>query len=602
MASSFSGPTVNDALDALVSQFSSALDCYRELVQNSIDAGSPRVDVWTEYVPGQAGKGTMAIHVDDFGEGMDEAIIDNELTQLFASSKEDDLTKIGKFGIGFVSIFALKPKAVLVHTGRGGEYWEILFAEDRTFTKVPIDDPVEGTQITLFVEGDRHSYNELVEGSHSALKRWCSHSETEVTFKDRSDPTLEKPETINEPFEVVGDVMTRVGHQGSEIVLAYSRRPVFSFHNKGLTLLRTSDREEALGGSGARFANIAFKIKSRYLEHTLSRETILKDQNYEKAVALLIEAADGPLFGGLIDELEELASRERFGVPAIERYMHLLSFLAEETEQNLLTVEDRKILRTVTGEAASLNEMRGSQGRDGWIFVGTERSKVTDMLHDQGTLVLLGRNPSHQDLSEQDESSWQAYRPMRAVVLRYLVARDRRSLVGRIEQKLSINLRQYDPLARFASQVAEPHDVYLAVQVDSRVPSQMRSLIRGAEAVLREVGAGYKRLVTCKLDAAVCDTPLFVVGRDVGPLMARPPRGVATDGARGRLVAAINREHPQYRALVDLFEERGHLAIYCLAKDLLLVEDRLLSLDMALMGAAMKQPAGPAPRKRLERD
>ena len=45
---------------------------------------------------------------------MDEQIIDNELTRLFSSSKEDDLTKIGKFGIGFTSIFAIQPESRIV--------------------------------------------------------------------------------------------------------------------------------------------------------------------------------------------------------------------------------------------------------------------------------------------------------------------------------------------------------------------------------------------------------------------------------------------------------------------------------------------------------
>ena len=94
---------------------------------------------------------------------MSEEIIDDQLTTLFSSSKENDLTKIGKFGIGFVSVFALRPKGVLVQTGRDGEYWEVFFdarpelLQDRRSTT-----PVEGTQITLFIEGDRARYTELV--------------------------------------------------------------------------------------------------------------------------------------------------------------------------------------------------------------------------------------------------------------------------------------------------------------------------------------------------------------------------------------------------------------------------------------------------------
>ena len=146
------------AVENLVTQFSSALDFYRELVQNSIDAGSAAIDVWMEFLPASdsgADEGTIVIHVDDAGEGMNEAIIDQQLTRLFASSKDGDLTKIGKFGIGFVSIFAPDPRAVLLHTGRGGEAWEVLFHPDRSFTKTRLGSPVEGTQIALYLAGDR---------------------------------------------------------------------------------------------------------------------------------------------------------------------------------------------------------------------------------------------------------------------------------------------------------------------------------------------------------------------------------------------------------------------------------------------------------------
>ncbi len=149
-------------VENLVTQFSSAFDCLRELVQNSIDAGSPQIETWMEFERGQTHEGVVAIHIDDFGEGMDEYIIDNQLTTLFASAKENDLTKIGKFGIGFVSVFALEPKGVLLHTGRAGEYWEVFFHEDRSFSKTSLDYPVEGTQITIFLEGDYRRYKELV--------------------------------------------------------------------------------------------------------------------------------------------------------------------------------------------------------------------------------------------------------------------------------------------------------------------------------------------------------------------------------------------------------------------------------------------------------
>ncbi|MEM7354409.1 MAG: ATP-binding protein, partial [Acidobacteriota bacterium] len=96
-----------DALERLIHQFSDPLSFFRELIQNAIDAGTPEIDVAFSYQ-----QGVMTISVDDYGEGMDRRIIDTKLTRLFSSGKEDDFTKIGRFGIGFVSVFAIHPDAV----------------------------------------------------------------------------------------------------------------------------------------------------------------------------------------------------------------------------------------------------------------------------------------------------------------------------------------------------------------------------------------------------------------------------------------------------------------------------------------------------------
>ena len=133
--------SVDDALDRLVNQFSDSMAFFRELIQNALDAGSEDVEVWFEHRDGR-----MVIHVDDWGEGMNREIIETRLTRLFSSSKDGDRTKIGKFGIGFVSVFAPKPKGVLVQTGRDGQYWEVFFNEDRSFYKSPLSTPIEGTQ------------------------------------------------------------------------------------------------------------------------------------------------------------------------------------------------------------------------------------------------------------------------------------------------------------------------------------------------------------------------------------------------------------------------------------------------------------------------
>ncbi|MFT4977778.1 MAG: HSP90 family molecular chaperone, partial [Myxococcota bacterium] len=177
------------ALNNLVNQFARPMDFLRELVQNSIDAGTPRVEVWLKHNAPADGErdGVLEIHIDDFGEGMDEGIIDEQLTRMFSSTKEDDLTKIGKFGIGFTSIFAIHPEAVLLHTGRHGDFWELLFHPDRSFDKVRVDRPVQGTRITLLKRMAEQEVEKFIREARWILRYWCEHSDTPVTFWDRTD-------------------------------------------------------------------------------------------------------------------------------------------------------------------------------------------------------------------------------------------------------------------------------------------------------------------------------------------------------------------------------------------------------------------------------
>src|SRR5262245_53282464 len=104
----------------MVRQFADPHAYYRELVQNSIDAGATRVDVSLSFVSDNGGdaaadaaavtQGVLHIAVADDGGGMDQATIERGLLVLFRSTKDGDPTKIGKFGVGFFSVFAAGPR------------------------------------------------------------------------------------------------------------------------------------------------------------------------------------------------------------------------------------------------------------------------------------------------------------------------------------------------------------------------------------------------------------------------------------------------------------------------------------------------------------
>ncbi len=282
----------DQALANLVDQFARPLDFLRELVQNSIDAGSPRVDVWVDHAPG-----VLTIGVDDHGSGMDEATIDGQLLSLYSSTKEDDRTKIGKFGIGFTSVFALRPDRVLVRTGRHGTWWELVAGTDRVFHKHRSEEPISGTQVVLFKRVGDERVGPLVDEVRSVLGYWCEHALIPITFEDRragseaaevdADPfgafadapgreTVQRPMDLDDAALSVHETVDMPGLGTVEVVLGYAATPSWGFYNGGLTLLRTRD-DEVLGDYARRLGHLAFKVRSDHLEHTLTRDNVRRD-------------------------------------------------------------------------------------------------------------------------------------------------------------------------------------------------------------------------------------------------------------------------------------------------------------------------------------
>lgn len=254
-------------MQQLVDQFSQPLAFLRELIQNSLDASTSVVEVEVGFDEEGA---CCFVVVRDTGVGMDRHVIDTELTRLFSSSKEGDLTKIGKFGIGFVSVFAIKPKLVVLDTGRDGQSWRLLFKPDRSFERRTLESPVEGTSITVYLERGRDELKRLRSDCRETVAYWCRHAEVEILFDG---------ERVNEPFELK-DMPFSYHHriEGTEVVVApvVGKTGMAGYYNRGLTLLEDAPSP---------LPHITFKLRSRYLEHTLTRDNVLQDDGYDKAMA-----------------------------------------------------------------------------------------------------------------------------------------------------------------------------------------------------------------------------------------------------------------------------------------------------------------------------
>lgn len=262
-------PELRRILDRVVAQFSDPYAFLRELVQNSLDAGSNLVDIDIEYA-----QGCSVLTCTDTGEGMDEHLIDTRLTRVFASSKQEDLTKIGRFGIGFLSIFALQPRDVVVDTGRNGQAFRVHFHADRSFTKTRLAQPVEGTQIRWVKPQPPGQHAEFHRRCVNALWNWCRFVPAQLRCNGQA---------VHEEFAFEDDLAIVHRESGSEIALrpCHPEPGDSSFYNQGLTL---AENQPAL------HSGIEVRVSSRFLEHTLTRDNLSRDVGFEKAVALVERA------------------------------------------------------------------------------------------------------------------------------------------------------------------------------------------------------------------------------------------------------------------------------------------------------------------------
>jgi hypothetical protein len=121
----------------------------RELLQNSRDAGATRVAFAIHE-----GDGTERVTCLDDGEGMSFEHARRYLFSLYASSKENDRSQAGKFGVGFWSILRFEPTSITIRSRtHRGEAWGIRLdgsLEHATHVQ-PLERP--GTEITVERKG-----------------------------------------------------------------------------------------------------------------------------------------------------------------------------------------------------------------------------------------------------------------------------------------------------------------------------------------------------------------------------------------------------------------------------------------------------------------
>ena len=348
---------VQALLERLVAQFAGPYDFLRELVQNAMDAGSDRAEVVLEThgdVGSEADEVVFELRVADAGGGMDEAAIDGGLTRLFASSKTDDRTMAGGYGVGFVSVFAWEPEAVLVHTGRGGEAWELVFHPDRRFEKVALDEPVEGTTVTLLRRGRAAERPAIAEAVRDSLWRWCRFCRLELSFEDVAGG--EGPELIQDSPAPADTPLALAELQGdTDLHVAFAVPPGAVLLRRGLILAEGPPvglLAAALPDLGRSAEHLQVWVDSPLLRTTIARDKVVEDAG-QRAVLARVGAALGTLRARLLAALEQAAAAA--GPWTLERHAHyayLHAHLGRELAAVGTMARARPLLRDLAGAAA----------------------------------------------------------------------------------------------------------------------------------------------------------------------------------------------------------------------------------------------------------
>lgn len=301
----------------MVRQFADPYAFLRELVQNGMDAGATRLEVALT----RSSDDRVTTAVGDDGSGMNPSIIENLLLTLFSSSKESDTSKIGKYGVGFISVLALEPDFVLVDTWRDGMAWRARVSADQTWVIEELGEkPGHGTTVTLESRMAADAFAAHVARAQAALRRWCRHAAVPISFTatDFSAPEAAQALRIDTPLalhavasvtEVDGDELIVVGPAaaaerlprppGAEIPELAGR--FIGFYNRGLTLYETTT--ELFEG----LDHVLVKISSPALKHTLSRDNVRRDGRFAELVAAARKLARDALPGAVERALEAQA-------------------------------------------------------------------------------------------------------------------------------------------------------------------------------------------------------------------------------------------------------------------------------------------------------
>lgn len=363
----------------------------RELIQNAVDAqveagSTEAIDVSTEFAPYDSeaelpiglGLGILTIQVADHGTGMTKRDIDSKLVQLCNTTKEDRPELVGSYGVGFLSVFAFEPNAVLVDTGREGESMRLIFKENRKFDRVPGEYENAGTTVKVVKEVKAREVDSLKHALRSTLSRWCRMVTVEIRFEG---------ETINEVFSYAEDTAWTVKRGDAFRRLTVRPRKdgdlCCEFYCNGFLVEQGSEEELSLPG-------VSYRVDASAIRYLPSRDKVERDDNLAVVKREVRQAVETGYVSHLISLLVNSPNDDAFGV--ISYYLPSVS--RKDAEEPIIPCSDGsrlsllQVARQVRGHRLAWSSKEGSG--DVVLWDGKSpglRRLLTSIGHIQGSFL-----------------------------------------------------------------------------------------------------------------------------------------------------------------------------------------------------------------------
>ncbi len=104
------------------------------------------------------------------------------------------------------------------------------------------------------------------------VRYWCGHAQGEVRFAG---------EVLSQPFGLEGAVVVEYKDDFSTIFIGHrsDAATLHAFFNGGLTLVQADHNH---GSAITELVGLSFKVSSRYLEHTLTRDDVIREAGFER--------------------------------------------------------------------------------------------------------------------------------------------------------------------------------------------------------------------------------------------------------------------------------------------------------------------------------